>query len=175
MENEVLELWAAKRKAVLFITHDLDEAIAMSDRVVVLSAGPAHASDRRIRDRPAASARRRRNPHASALRRAARADLGRAARRSAEGLRAAAEAGGLTMWNTSRPSQRTCVSGRSLLLAACCFVLWHVLTQPTLLPPFYLRRADQVPRFFFGEPLKVGCSAIWRVVRRPATSTRICG
>ena len=41
MENEVLALWQAKRKAVLFITHDLDEAIAMSDRVVVLSAGPA--------------------------------------------------------------------------------------------------------------------------------------
>ena len=41
MENEVLDLWASRRKAVLFITHDLDEAIAMSDRVVVLSAGPA--------------------------------------------------------------------------------------------------------------------------------------
>jgi NitT/TauT family transport system ATP-binding protein len=41
MENEVLALWAEKKKAVLFITHDLDEAIAMSDRVVVLSAGPA--------------------------------------------------------------------------------------------------------------------------------------
>jgi len=41
MEDEVLDLWAAKKKAVLFITHDLDEAIAMSDRVVVLSAGPA--------------------------------------------------------------------------------------------------------------------------------------
>jgi len=40
MENEVLELWAARRKAVLFITHDLDEAIALADRVVVLSAGP---------------------------------------------------------------------------------------------------------------------------------------
>ena len=40
MENELLDLWAAKKKAVLFITHDLDEAIAMSDRVVVLSAGP---------------------------------------------------------------------------------------------------------------------------------------
>jgi NitT/TauT family transport system ATP-binding protein len=40
MENELLALWAAKKKAVLFITHDLDEAIAMSDRVVVLSAGP---------------------------------------------------------------------------------------------------------------------------------------
>ena len=41
MENEVLDLWNAKKKAVLFITHDLDEAIAMSDRVVVMSAGPA--------------------------------------------------------------------------------------------------------------------------------------
>ncbi len=40
MENEVLEIWMTKRKAVLFITHDLDEAIAMSDRVLVLSAGP---------------------------------------------------------------------------------------------------------------------------------------
>ena len=67
MENELLDLWQAgsarraapsklptptgggreaaggelRRKAVLFITHDLDEAIALSDRVVVLSAGPA--------------------------------------------------------------------------------------------------------------------------------------
>ncbi len=68
MENEVLALWAGdadarraapsksaapsggwreatggghSRKAVLFITHDLDEAIAMSDRVICLSAGPA--------------------------------------------------------------------------------------------------------------------------------------
>ena len=41
MENEVLDLWQSKRKAVLFITQDLDEAIAMSDRVVILSAGPA--------------------------------------------------------------------------------------------------------------------------------------
>ena len=41
MENELLDLWQSKKKAVLFITHDLDEAIALSDRVVVLSAGPA--------------------------------------------------------------------------------------------------------------------------------------
>jgi NitT/TauT family transport system ATP-binding protein len=41
MENEVLELWSADRKSVVFITHDLEEAIALSDRVVVLSAGPA--------------------------------------------------------------------------------------------------------------------------------------
>ena len=41
MENELLELWSADRKSVMFITHDLEEAIALSDRVVVLSAGPA--------------------------------------------------------------------------------------------------------------------------------------
>jgi NitT/TauT family transport system ATP-binding protein len=40
MENELLDLWSADRKSVVFITHDLEEAIALSDRVVVLSAGP---------------------------------------------------------------------------------------------------------------------------------------
>ena len=40
MENELLDLWSADRKSVLFITHDLEEAIALSDRVIVLSAGP---------------------------------------------------------------------------------------------------------------------------------------
>ena len=41
MENELLDLWNADRKSVVFITHDLEEAISLSDRVVVLSAGPA--------------------------------------------------------------------------------------------------------------------------------------
>jgi len=41
MENELLELWSADRKSVIFITHDLEEAISLSDRVIVLSAGPA--------------------------------------------------------------------------------------------------------------------------------------
>ncbi len=40
MENELLDLWSANRKSVVFITHDLEEAISLSDRVVVLSAGP---------------------------------------------------------------------------------------------------------------------------------------
>ena len=40
MENELLELWSANRKSVVFITHDLEEAISLSDRVVVMSAGP---------------------------------------------------------------------------------------------------------------------------------------
>jgi NitT/TauT family transport system ATP-binding protein len=41
MENELLELWAEDKKSVLFVTHDLEEAISLGDRVVVLSAGPA--------------------------------------------------------------------------------------------------------------------------------------
>jgi NitT/TauT family transport system ATP-binding protein len=40
MENELLEIWQESRKTVLFITHDLEEAIALADRVVVMSAGP---------------------------------------------------------------------------------------------------------------------------------------
>jgi NitT/TauT family transport system ATP-binding protein len=40
MGNLLLDLWNADRKAVLFVTHDLEEAIALSDRVVVMSAGP---------------------------------------------------------------------------------------------------------------------------------------
>ncbi len=40
MGNLLLDLWNADRKAVLFVTHDLEEAIALSDRVVIMSAGP---------------------------------------------------------------------------------------------------------------------------------------
>jgi NitT/TauT family transport system ATP-binding protein len=41
MGNLLLDLWSADRKTVLFVTHDLEEAIALSDRVVIMSAGPA--------------------------------------------------------------------------------------------------------------------------------------
>ena len=41
MGDALLALWQAERKSVLFVTHDLEEAIALSDRVLVLSAGPA--------------------------------------------------------------------------------------------------------------------------------------
>jgi NitT/TauT family transport system ATP-binding protein len=41
MGNLLLDLWSADRKAVVFVTHDLEEAIALSDRVVIMSAGPA--------------------------------------------------------------------------------------------------------------------------------------
>ncbi len=41
MGDLLLKLWSADRKAVLFVTHDLEEAIALADRVVVMTAGPA--------------------------------------------------------------------------------------------------------------------------------------
>ena len=41
MENQLLALWQDTRKTVLFVTHDLEEAIALADRVVVLSYAPA--------------------------------------------------------------------------------------------------------------------------------------
>ncbi|MCG2644334.1 mannosyltransferase [Bradyrhizobium sp. CCBAU 11434] len=41
MGNLLLDLWNTDRKAVLFVTHDLEEAIALADRVVIMSAGPS--------------------------------------------------------------------------------------------------------------------------------------
>lgn len=40
MQNELLSIWQEDRRAVVMITHDLEEAIALGDRVVVLAAGP---------------------------------------------------------------------------------------------------------------------------------------
>ena len=42
MENDLLELWAQFRRTVVFVTHDLEEAIALSDRIVVMTASPGH-------------------------------------------------------------------------------------------------------------------------------------
>jgi NitT/TauT family transport system ATP-binding protein len=41
METELLGLWEGSGRTILFVTHDLEEAIALADTVVVLSAGPA--------------------------------------------------------------------------------------------------------------------------------------
>jgi NitT/TauT family transport system ATP-binding protein len=40
MESEILGLWAGSGKTVIFVTHDLEEAIALSDEVFLLSSGP---------------------------------------------------------------------------------------------------------------------------------------
>jgi NitT/TauT family transport system ATP-binding protein len=41
MHDELLRLWSESQAAVLFVTHDLEEAIALADKVYVLTAGPA--------------------------------------------------------------------------------------------------------------------------------------
>jgi NitT/TauT family transport system ATP-binding protein len=43
LEDVLMELWSAHRKTVVFVTHDLAEAIALSDRVIVMSARPGRA------------------------------------------------------------------------------------------------------------------------------------
>ena len=45
MQNELLQLWEGLRPSVLFITHDLDEAVALSDRVVVMTSSPGTIKD----------------------------------------------------------------------------------------------------------------------------------
>jgi NitT/TauT family transport system ATP-binding protein len=45
MQNELLKLWEELRPSVLFITHDLDEAVALSDRVVIMTSSPGAVKD----------------------------------------------------------------------------------------------------------------------------------
>jgi NitT/TauT family transport system ATP-binding protein len=41
MHDELLKLWSQSKASVVFVTHDLEEAIALADKVYVLTAGPA--------------------------------------------------------------------------------------------------------------------------------------
>jgi NitT/TauT family transport system ATP-binding protein len=41
MQEELMNLWERTKKTVVFVTHDIDEAVFLADRVVVLTARPA--------------------------------------------------------------------------------------------------------------------------------------
>jgi NitT/TauT family transport system ATP-binding protein len=40
MQDELLDLWSEQKSSVVFVTHDLEEAVALADKVYVLTAGP---------------------------------------------------------------------------------------------------------------------------------------
>jgi NitT/TauT family transport system ATP-binding protein len=54
LQSDLLDLWTSERKTILFVTHDINEAIALGDRIVVLSGSPGQIMlERRIDiDRP---------------------------------------------------------------------------------------------------------------------------
>ena len=80
MADELLELWAATSASVVFVTHDLEEAIALVDRVVVITVRPGGRS-RAVYDIDLPRPRRVcRDPLRAALRRVAPARSGRTLR-----------------------------------------------------------------------------------------------
>ena len=172
MENELLDLWEAKRKAVLFITHDLDEAIAMSDRVVVLSAGPAtHPIGEFEIDlpRPRDVAEIRSHPRFVEL----HAQIWRAMRDEVlKGYRQTpmrAERAQSIMWKTLR---RTGQSG----IWRCCsavLVLWYVLTEPDAAAAVLFRRPQQ-SRVLLRRAAE-SAARIWEWFTTAARSICTCG
>lgn len=52
MQNELLSIWEHTRKAVLMVTHQIDEAVLLSDRVIVFSNRPAHVVTEVVIDLP---------------------------------------------------------------------------------------------------------------------------
>ena len=149
MGNLLLDLWSADRKAVLFVTHDLEEAIALSDRVVIMSAGPAARiiGDWRVplpRPRDIAEVKLDRG-----LPRAASRNLAHAQGRSAQGLRAD---GGAADAARARSSSLQIRSPSSRSRSGTCSTTYPIFGN-MLLPPF-----------FFSNPVDVA-AADRRLVR----------
>jgi NitT/TauT family transport system ATP-binding protein len=55
MQDELLTIWEATRKTLLFVTHSIEEAVLLGDRILILSAHPGRV--RAILDNPAAGKR----------------------------------------------------------------------------------------------------------------------
>jgi ABC-type nitrate/sulfonate/bicarbonate transport system ATPase subunit len=66
MQDEVLRLWQSRGTTMLLVTHDIDEAIYMSDRIVIMTSRPAKVE--RIIEVPLTRPRHRNDPHFLALR-----------------------------------------------------------------------------------------------------------
>jgi NitT/TauT family transport system ATP-binding protein/sulfonate transport system ATP-binding protein len=60
MQDEILRIWQERKTTVVFVTHDVDEAVYMSDRIVIMSARPGKIQE--IIDVPDGRPRARNNP-----------------------------------------------------------------------------------------------------------------
>jgi NitT/TauT family transport system ATP-binding protein len=72
MQEELLGIWESTRKTILFVTHSIEEAVLLGDRILILSPGPGRV--REILDNPAAG--RRDSDEALAVLRRVQAVLG---------------------------------------------------------------------------------------------------
>ncbi|MGX1249434.1 NitT/TauT family transport system ATP-binding protein [Streptomyces ambofaciens] len=58
LQQETARIWSASGCTVVFVTHDIDEAILLADRIAVMTAGPAALDQIPVHGRPAAPSRR---------------------------------------------------------------------------------------------------------------------
>jgi NitT/TauT family transport system ATP-binding protein len=55
MQEELIGIWETTRKTILFVTHSIQEAVLLGDRILILSPGPGRV--RRVMDNPTAGQR----------------------------------------------------------------------------------------------------------------------
>jgi NitT/TauT family transport system ATP-binding protein len=66
MQDEIERIWQEKRKTIIFVTHDIEEAVFLADKIVVMTAGPGKV--KKIIDVPLARKRDRISPDFLAIR-----------------------------------------------------------------------------------------------------------
>ena len=81
MHAMLLDIWQRTRKTIVFVTHDIAEAILLADRIGVMSVGPRSTITKVVRDRSAAASR----PHSSVVARPLQRDRGIAGAGSSRG------------------------------------------------------------------------------------------
>ena len=52
MQQEILDIWKRRKRTVIFVTHNLEEAVFLGDRVIILTAKPAHVKEEMAIDLP---------------------------------------------------------------------------------------------------------------------------